>query len=50
MDAAYREVWQGGAGVVEGYKPLAKGDKPYAWVSENTIAPWVIYVLRTWNE
>jgi SAM-dependent methyltransferase len=27
------------------YKPLAREDEPYAWVSETKIAPWVIYVL-----
>lgn len=27
-------------------KPLATGDEPYQWVSETTIAPWVIYVLH----
>ncbi len=27
------------------YKPLARGDEGYPWVSEPTIAPWVIYVL-----
>ena len=27
------------------YKPLANRSEPYDWVSETTIAPWVIYVL-----
>lgn len=27
------------------YRPLAKASEPYPWVSETTIAPWVIYVL-----
>ena len=27
------------------HRPLARPDEPYAWVSETTIAPWVIYVL-----
>jgi len=27
------------------YRPLAKPSEPYHWVSETTIAPWVIYVL-----
>jgi hypothetical protein len=26
-------------------KHLARGDEPYQWVSETTIAPWTIYVL-----
>ncbi len=27
------------------YRPLAKRTEPSSWVSETTIAPWVIYVL-----
>jgi ubiquinone/menaquinone biosynthesis C-methylase UbiE len=46
-DEAYRQVFDAaGLGVVQSYMPLAKGDEPYAWVSETTIAPWVVYVLR----
>ena len=46
-DEAYREVFAtAGLAVVQRYKPLAKGDEPYGWVSEIAIAPWVIYVLR----
>lgn len=46
-DEAYREVFsKAGLTVVQTYKPLAKGDEPHAWVSETTIAPWVIYVLQ----
>jgi SAM-dependent methyltransferase len=30
---------------VKKHRPLAKLDEPYPWVSETTIAPWVIYVL-----
>jgi SAM-dependent methyltransferase len=28
------------------YRPLGRVDEPYEWVSETTIAPWMIYVLR----
>ena len=28
------------------YKPLGKGDEPYEWVSEEAIAPWIIFVLH----
>ncbi|MGD0583305.1 MAG: class I SAM-dependent methyltransferase [Bacteroidales bacterium] len=28
------------------YKPLGKKNEPFKWVSETTIAPWVIFVLR----
>ncbi|HSE48949.1 MAG TPA: class I SAM-dependent methyltransferase [Terriglobales bacterium] len=45
-DEAYRTVYQqAGLAVVATCKPLAKGDEPYRWVSETTVAPWVIYVL-----
>lgn len=45
-DEAYRDVYaSAGLNVAAMYKPLAKGDEPYKWVNETTIAPWVIYVL-----
>ena len=28
------------------YKPLARDDEPFRWVSETKIAPWTIYVLK----
>jgi len=28
------------------YKPLGHESEPYEWVSETTIAPWVIFVLK----
>ena len=31
---------------IKTYQPLAKHTEPYSWVSETTIAPWVIYVLE----
>jgi SAM-dependent methyltransferase len=34
-----------GLSVTATYRPLGKPDEPFAWVSEMTIAPWVIYVL-----
>jgi SAM-dependent methyltransferase len=46
-DEAYREVFgRAGLVVMQTYKPLAKGDEPYAWVSETEAAPWVIYLLQ----
>ena len=27
------------------YKPLGRADEPYEWISEMTIAPWIIFVL-----
>ncbi len=45
-DESYREIYQqAGLEVVSMYKPLATSAEPYNWVSETTIAPWVIYVL-----
>lgn len=45
-DEAYRDVFrQSGLDVVAIDKPLARGDEPYQWVTETTIAPWVVYVL-----
>jgi SAM-dependent methyltransferase len=35
-----------GLELVAHYLPLGRGDEPYPWLSETSIAPWVIYVLR----
>jgi ubiquinone/menaquinone biosynthesis C-methylase UbiE len=35
--------------LVAHYTPLGGEDEPYAWLSETSIAPWVIYVLRRSN-
>jgi ubiquinone/menaquinone biosynthesis C-methylase UbiE len=46
-DESYRRVYQeAGLEAVKVFKPLAKGDEHYSWVSETKIAPWVIYVLQ----
>jgi ubiquinone/menaquinone biosynthesis C-methylase UbiE len=46
-DAAYRAVYaEAGLHVVAVHKPLGKSAEPFQWVSEQTIAPWVIYVLH----
>jgi SAM-dependent methyltransferase len=46
-DDSYRDVYQrAGLELLATYKPLAKGDEPYQWKSETTVAPWVIYVLK----
>ena len=46
-DAGYQDVYRR-AGLVQAgsYRPLGRADEPYAWVSETTIAPWVVYVLK----
>jgi ubiquinone/menaquinone biosynthesis C-methylase UbiE len=46
-DEAYRETYrQAGLEVVEVCRPLGRADEPFHWVSETTVAPWVIYVLK----
>ena len=35
-----------GLDLVAHYTPLGCTDEPYAWLTETSIAPWVIYVLR----
>ena len=42
----FEQFGQAGLSVVEIHRPLGRADEPIAWVSETTIAPWVIYVLR----
>jgi len=32
--------------LVAHYLPLGREDEPYAWLTETSIAPWVIYVVR----
>jgi hypothetical protein len=32
--------------LVAHYSPLGREDEPYEWLSETSIAPWVIYVMR----
>jgi len=45
-DDAYREVYRRAALLpIETLRPLALASEPYRWVSETTIAPWVLYVL-----
>jgi SAM-dependent methyltransferase len=44
---SYRDIYgKAGLEIVAVYKPLADGTEPYKWVSEVTVAPWVIYVLQ----
>lgn len=45
-DSDYREAYKrAGLTPIETHRPLAKPSEAYSWVSETTIAPWVIYVL-----
>ena len=46
-DHDYRSVFQqSGFDVVEVVQPLARGDEPFAWVSESRFPCWTIYVLE----
>lgn len=50
-DETYGEVYRrSGLVPVRTYRPLGKASEPYAWVSETTIPPWVIYVLGLASE
>lgn len=45
-DEDYRAVYkQAGLTPLQTYRPLAEQTAAFRWVSETTIAPWVIYVL-----
>jgi SAM-dependent methyltransferase len=45
-DADYHEAYErAGLAVIQTCRPLAKPTEAFSWVSETTIAPWVIYVL-----
>ncbi len=46
-DADYRRVFEAaGLEVIDTIRPLGLESEPYAWVSETTTPPWVIYVLQ----
>lgn len=46
-DESYLEVYEAaGLRPIASHRPLARGDEPYAWISETTIAPWVIWVCK----
>ncbi|MBU1638756.1 class I SAM-dependent methyltransferase, partial [bacterium] len=45
-DEAYRDLYtRAGLTLVLRHAPLGHSDEPYHWVSETTVAPWVIYIL-----
>jgi len=45
-DEDWREVYRrAGLTVVEAHRPLGRATEPHRWVSETTVAPWVISVL-----
>jgi ubiquinone/menaquinone biosynthesis C-methylase UbiE len=46
LEKDYLEIYrQAGLHLAETYRPLGKSSDPCTWVSETSIAPWVIYVL-----
>lgn len=38
-----------GLELIAAYTPLGRPDEPFQWVSETTVAPWIIYVLGAWQ-
>ena len=34
-----------GLKLIEQYLPLGREDEPYGWLTETSIAPWMIYVV-----
>jgi trans-aconitate methyltransferase len=45
-DAAYRRLYrEAGLAMVAAHRPLGRPDDGVPWVSETTVAPWVIWVL-----
>ncbi len=46
-DSDYQAVFRSaGLDLLETHRPLGKPSDPYAWVSEDKVSPWAIYVLR----
>jgi ubiquinone/menaquinone biosynthesis C-methylase UbiE len=46
-DPEYRTLYRAAAlQLVETHFPLGQADEPYPWVSETSVPPWAIYVLR----
>ena len=46
-DEDYQQIYRrAGLHCIASHRPLGKPSEPYQWVSETTIAPWVIYVLQ----
>ncbi len=46
-DEAYRAVYrEAGLEIERVERPLARGDENIVWVSEETVAPWAIYILK----
>ena len=35
-----------GLAIVSEHRPLGRSDEPYGWVSETSVPPWVVYVVR----
>jgi SAM-dependent methyltransferase len=46
-DDDYRDLYTAaGLELITTHRPLGRGDEPQAWVNEERIAPWTIYLLR----
>ena len=45
-DEGYLDVYErAGLRSIATYRPLAKPDEPYRWVTETEVAPWVVHVV-----
>jgi SAM-dependent methyltransferase len=50
-DEDYRAVYRdAGLSAVHTQRPLGRAEEPYRWVTETTVAPWVVYVLARAEE
>ncbi len=48
FDADYRRQFQAaGLEVIDEHRPLGRAEEAQRWISETSVAPWVIYVLRS---
>ena len=46
-DDDYRRLFaDSGLGIVSEHRPVGHTDEPYEWISETSVPPWVVYVVR----
>jgi trans-aconitate methyltransferase len=47
-DEAYQRVYAAASlKVLDTHRPLGREEEPIAWVNETSVAPWVIYILKS---
>jgi hypothetical protein len=48
FDEDYRQQFAAaGLEIEHRHSPLGQAGEPFAWMTETTISPWVIYVVRS---